>query len=219
MTVRAIVFDVGETLVDETRTWGVWADALGVPRLTFFAALGAVIARGGDHREVFELFRPGLDLAAARAALRATGASDAFSLDDLYPDALPALRELHAAGFRLGIAGNQPSTAADVLAELGVGLDLVATSEGWGVEKPDPAFFERIAAELALPPSAIAYVGDRLDNDVRPAAAAGLVAVFVRRGPWGWICAGRSDPPEAAVTIETLTELPEALTAGRATAG
>lgn len=62
MTVRAVVFDVGETLVDETRAWGLWADWLGVPGLTFFAALGAVIARGGHHREVFELFRSGIDL-------------------------------------------------------------------------------------------------------------------------------------------------------------
>ena len=60
-------------------------------------------------------------------------------------------------------------------------------SAAWGLHKPDPAFFARVAAELGLPPAAIAYVGDRVDNDVRPAAAAGMVAVFVRRGPWGWI--------------------------------
>ena len=29
MTVAAVVFDVGETLVDETRAWQAWADALG----------------------------------------------------------------------------------------------------------------------------------------------------------------------------------------------
>src|SRR5439155_14968561 len=32
---KAVVFDVGETLVDETRHWGEWADRAGVPRLTF----------------------------------------------------------------------------------------------------------------------------------------------------------------------------------------
>ncbi len=42
MGVKAIFFDVGETLVDETRHWGQWADYLGVPKLTFFAALGGV---------------------------------------------------------------------------------------------------------------------------------------------------------------------------------
>jgi FMN phosphatase YigB (HAD superfamily) len=31
----------------------------------------------------------------------------------------------------------------------------------------------------------VAYVGDRVDNDVRPARAAGMHAVWIRRGPWG----------------------------------
>jgi hypothetical protein len=33
--VRAIVFDVRETLVDETTEYETWADWLGVPRHTF----------------------------------------------------------------------------------------------------------------------------------------------------------------------------------------
>jgi len=54
---RWVVFDLGETLVDETENWGRWADYLAVPRLTFFAALGAVIAARRPHTDVFELFR------------------------------------------------------------------------------------------------------------------------------------------------------------------
>ena len=30
--IKAVVFDVGETLVDETREYGTWADWLNVPR-------------------------------------------------------------------------------------------------------------------------------------------------------------------------------------------
>src|SRR5450756_841754 len=74
MAIRAVVFDVGETLIDETRLWTAWADRLGLPRLTFLAALGAVIARGGDHRTVFGLFRPGFDVDAVQARRRAAGA-------------------------------------------------------------------------------------------------------------------------------------------------
>lgn len=205
---QAVLFDVGETLVDETRAWGVWADWLGVPRLTFMAALGAVIARGGEHREVFELFRPGMDVAAEARRLGVAGKSDLLSLDDLYPDALECLRALAADGYRLGIAANQPAPAADVLREMAIDFDLIATSAAWGVAKPDPAFFERIATELRLPPESIAYVGDRVDNDVRPARAAGMVAVFLRRGPWAWIQAPREDPPEADLVVERLDELP-----------
>jgi hypothetical protein len=48
--IGAVVFDVGECLVDETREYGTWADWLGVPRHVFSAVFGAVIARGQDLR-------------------------------------------------------------------------------------------------------------------------------------------------------------------------
>lgn len=60
--IRAVVFDVGECLVDETREYATWADWLGVPRHTFHAMFGAVIAQGRDYRETFQEFRPGFDL-------------------------------------------------------------------------------------------------------------------------------------------------------------
>ena len=208
---KAVVFDVGETIVDETRIWSAWADHLGIPRLTLFAALGAVIARDDHYRGVFELFRPDIDVAAEAARMTAAGRPTIFSLDDLYPDAVPTMRSLRAAGYRLALAANQPTAAADVLAAIDVPFDLVAMSDAWGLAKPDPAFFERLVAELGVDAGEIAYVGDRVDNDVRPAAAAGMVAVFIRRGPWGWIQAGVSDPPEASIVIASLAELPEAL--------
>src|SRR5690242_7064919 len=106
--VTTVVFDVGETLVDETRLWEDWADALEVPRLTFMAVLGGVIARGEDHRRVFELVRPDASFEELLAERRArTNGSAPFGPDDLYPDALPCLRELRERGYRLGLAGNQ----------------------------------------------------------------------------------------------------------------
>ncbi|HEX5825084.1 MAG TPA: HAD family hydrolase [Candidatus Limnocylindrales bacterium] len=215
MTIRAVVFDVGETLVDETRVWSEWADWFGIPRLTFLAVCGAVIERGGDHREPFEIFRPGLDLGEEVAKRDLAGVVDLIAADDVYPDAADCLRELRDAGYRIGVVGNQPARAEAALANLGLPIDLLATSSSWGVQKPDPRFFERIAMELDLPAAEIAYVGDRVDNDVRPAAAAGMRAIFIRRGPWAWIQAPRDDPPEAALTIATLMELPAALAALR----
>ena len=53
--VRVVVFDIGETLVDETGAWSVHADAAGVTRLTLFAALGALIERDEDHHQVWVL--------------------------------------------------------------------------------------------------------------------------------------------------------------------
>ncbi|MBA2700724.1 MAG: HAD family hydrolase, partial [Chloroflexi bacterium] len=183
MSVRAVVFDVGETLVDETRMWCAWADHLRIPRLTFLAALGAIIARGGDHRAVFELFRPGLDVDAEVEAQAGTNLKPAIRIEDLYPDALPCLQALADGGYRLGVAGNQPGVAEGLFRALPVSIELIGSSAGWGLEKPDPRFFERVAAELNVPAAQIAYVGDRLDNDVIPSGCAGMRAVFVRRGP------------------------------------
>ena len=207
----AVVFDVGETLVDETRMWTDWADWLGVPRLTFLATLGAVIARGGDHRDVFSLVRPGIDVGAEWQRRVAAGRAEPLGPSDFYPDAEPCLLALDRAGYRLGIVGNQPATTDALLQGLAVPLAIAASSETWGVAKPDPAFFGRVAEELGLEPAEVAYVGDRLDNDVRPAATAGMVAVFVRRGPWALIQAGRVNPPEATISVESLADLPAAL--------
>lgn len=68
MAIRAVWFGVGGTLIDESREYGTWADWLKVPRHTFSAVFGAVIARGGDYREVFQHFRPGFDLEKERQA-------------------------------------------------------------------------------------------------------------------------------------------------------
>jgi HAD superfamily hydrolase (TIGR01549 family) len=201
------VFDVGETLVDETRAWATWADWLGVPRLTLFAILGGVVERGEDHRRAFELASPGIDLHAEVLRQRAAGREYLLTGTDLYPDAVPALRSLHAAGFRLGVAANQPITTEQMVAGIDVPLDLIASSAGWGVAKPDPAFFERIATALGLAPGEIAYVGDRVDNDIAPAAAAGMIAIHVRRGPWGFAHAPRAAAAGAVATIDSLAEV------------
>jgi hypothetical protein len=66
VVISAVVFDVGECLIDETREYGTGADWLGVPRHVFSAVFGAVIADGRDYRDTFQVFRPGFDLRAAR---------------------------------------------------------------------------------------------------------------------------------------------------------
>src|SRR5260221_6240328 len=98
MAIRLVVFDVGETLVDESRMWGEWADWLGVTRLTFFAALGSIIAAKQHHNQVFALVRPGIDLLREREARQARGSLTRIEQRDLYSDTVPTLSRLHAAG-------------------------------------------------------------------------------------------------------------------------
>ena len=46
MPIKAVFFDLGETLIDETRMWREWAAYMDVPEQTFMAALEEVISDG-----------------------------------------------------------------------------------------------------------------------------------------------------------------------------
>ena len=207
-----MIFDIGETLVDETRAWGEWADWLGVPRLTFFAALGSVIERGLHHRRVFQELRPGIDLDREREKRLHSGAPPERIVDaDLYGDARPCLGALRASGRWLALAGNQPESAERDLRALDLPVDLVLSSARVGVEKPSREFFALLVTAAQRPAREIVYVGDRLDNDVLPAIAAGMRGIFLRRGPWGMAHARRADVVRADARIESLGELPALL--------
>ncbi len=216
MALKAVFFDVGETLIDETRSWTEWADWLGVPRFTFLAALGAVIARGEHHWRVFEWFSPGFDLETAYRQRRAEGWSYGFEKADLYPDAIPCLTALRDRNLLVGIVGNQPVEAKDSLRALEVPSDIIGTSSEWGVAKPSIEFFSRIvsASQDAVGHVArneIVYVGDHPENDIAPAADAGLLAVFLRRGPWAIMHANSVAANRAALRVDSLSELPHLL--------
>jgi FMN phosphatase YigB (HAD superfamily) len=159
VSVSVVVFDVGETLVDEATTYERW---------------------------------------------EAEGATTfVFADRDLHPDALPCLEALRSRGLRLGAAGNMHAHHEEFLRPH---VDFVGSSERWRVRKPEPGFFARVVEEAGAPAGEILYVGDRVDNDVVPALAAGLQAVRVRRGAYA-----RVESPAGTVTIGSLAELPEAL--------
>jgi HAD superfamily hydrolase (TIGR01662 family) len=207
--IEAVVFDVGETLVNETREYGTWADWLGVPRHTFSSVFGAVIALGMDYREVFGNFRPGFDLGDERARRAEAGQPEWFGEEDLYPDVRPSLAALRAMGLWVGVAGNQTSRAGDLLRKLDLPADMIATSDDWGVNKPDDGFFRAVVSAAPCEADRVVYVGDRLDNDLIPAKAAGMRTAFIRRGPWGYIWQNHPDMAEAADwRMVSLSELP-----------
>jgi FMN phosphatase YigB (HAD superfamily) len=202
-----LVFDVGETLASEERWLGSWADWLGVPRGTFFAALGAIIEARRPYQDVFRVFRPDIDLEQERAARRAAGIADHFVTEDLYPDALPTLAWARRAGYRVGIAGNTSAASEDFVRSLDFKAEFVGSAARWNVSKPDTAFFRRIAAEAGAVARDITYIGDSIDNDVLPALAAGLDTVHVARGPWGVVQA-RWPEARSIRSIPSLAALP-----------
>lgn len=202
---RWVVFDVGGVLVNEARLWRGWADLLGLDEAAFHGALRAGIAAGKGIGGTVRELAPGLDIRAYRARLAALEIPEEA---DLYPDVRPAFAALRAAGFRLGIAGNQPHGVAEALMALELGADFVATSAQWGVSKPDAGFFARVAEAARAAPAQIAYVGDRLDNDVAPARTAGMRALFVPRGIWGEV---QDATPHDAERIAALTHIVAAI--------
>ncbi len=214
--IEAVAFDVGETLVNEARLWQGWATYLGVTEAEFRQVLDQVIARGEHHHEVLYHFDPKLDLDAARLDRERNGNGDLFDTADLYPDALDCLNQLKDLNLRIGIAGNQPVGAERALREAGFNVDFVASSERWGVAKPDDRFFSRIVEEWGLEATSIAYVGDRLDNDILPARTAGMATIFIERGPWGRIHAQSPDIKLADWHVVTLKEISELFSASPA---
>ncbi|WP_067471565.1 HAD family hydrolase [Actinomadura hibisca] len=210
--IRSVVFDVGETLVNDTREWRAWADWLGVPPHTVSALVGAVTAQGRDNADALRLIRPGIDIAAERAAREAAGHGEQLDETDLYPDVRPALAALRERGLWVGIVGNQTVRTAELLRALNLPADAIATSGEWGAAKPDPEFYARLTEWAPGAPGEIVYVGDHPANDIHPARAAGLRTALIRRGPWGHLAA--EDPAARAAAhwyINGLGELPALL--------
>jgi FMN phosphatase YigB (HAD superfamily) len=197
---KAVVFDVGETLVDEERWWRRLADREGLQPHVVWAALGVTIARGEEHDALWAHL--GIDKPPR------WWHEIPYGLEDLYPDALDCLHRVQELGFRVGIVGNQTETLEKWARESALPAHVISSSASLGVRKPDLAFFERVVDLMGCDADQAAYVGDRVDNDIIPAAAAGLVAIHIRRGPWGRL---QRTPPEAAFGLDDLASLPDAL--------
>jgi len=153
------------------------------------------------HPEVFSLFGSTFE------EVRRPGDHERY---ELYPDAVRCLERLRSAGLAVGVVGNQPAeTEAWLREQLGEDV-LVASSASWGVEKPSPAFFRRMLELASLPAEQVVHVGDRVDNDIVPAAEIGLRTVL-RRGPWGIIQSDWPDADRADARVPGLDEAAQAV--------
>jgi putative hydrolase of the HAD superfamily len=117
-----------------------------------------------------------------------------------YADVLPALGELKERGLTLVIASNWDCSLPDWLRPTGIMdlVDAVVTSAEVGAGKPDPRVFERALQVAGVEPDEALHAGDKVDNDVEGAAAAGVRAVLVQRD---------GEPPAGVEAIASLREL------------
>jgi len=145
-----------------------------------------------EMRRALEL--PELDLAAARRAMLGSLEFTPF------PDAIPALSELRERGLTVVIASNWDCSLPDWLRPAGILelVDGVGTSAEVGAAKPNPRVFQRALGLAGVEPGEALHVGDKVDNDVEGAAAAGVRAVLIQR---------EGDPPAGVDSIRSLSEL------------
>ncbi|MEV2216532.1 HAD family hydrolase [Streptomyces sp. NPDC050997] len=127
----------------------------------------------------------------------------------LFPDVLPALDTL-AASHRHAVLSNSSIHVQDrKLRVLGVHdrFEVILCAAELGVSKPAAGAFLAACDALELAPRQVAYVGDHPEIDGRGAADAGLLSVWIDRGGVYATVA----PPVGPRRIASLAELPAIL--------
>jgi HAD superfamily hydrolase (TIGR01549 family) len=95
------------------------------------------------------------------------------------------LSQLHDRGIPLALVANWDANLASVAEQLGIRqyFSVIVSSQAAGVEKPNPAIFQRALDELSLSAQTdqIVYVGNEYRADVLGARAGGLTPVLIDR--------------------------------------
>src|SRR5262249_18628408 len=106
----------------------------------------------------------------------------------IYPDALPCLASLRAAGTRLALVTNgDTGMQQDKIARFALGglFDAILIEGQFGRGKPDPAVYHHVLEALDVAPSEATMVGDNLEWDVAGAQRVGMRGVWIDRASRG----------------------------------
>ena len=119
-----------------------------------------------------------------------------------FNDAVPALKQLKEAGYKVGVITNPRRDLGELCRRVGLApyLDFTVGSEEVGMEKPHPPIFMAALKRVGAEPQEVVHVGDQLRSDVMGAQGVGMQAVLIDRNGYG---------PEAVdcPTIASLSEL------------
>ena len=171
-----LFFDVGSTLVDETRAYEHRIrDAIEGTDVTF--------EQFSEKREFFARQNLRGDLEAINYfGLKRTP----WHKEDevLYPDTERVLKYLHDSGYNIGAIANQSPGTEERLRGWGLTkyITVVAASAELGIAKPDKRIFQYALEMAGCSAENAVMIGDRLDNDIYPAMEMGMKAVWIRQG-------------------------------------
>ncbi len=133
-------------------------------------------------------------------------------LEKLYPETPNVLQKLSGV-YKLGIIANQSAGTEERLVKFGIGnfFDLIISSAEAGISKPDIRIFEMALRGANCSAQHTCMVGDRLDNDIEPAAGLGMYTIWVRQG---WYGRGNADLArfKPNFTVDNISEVPEIFT-------
>jgi putative hydrolase of the HAD superfamily len=189
MPVRAVVFDLFGTLIDDSQPadYGDFlaetARLLGTDRERFEEAWNAhdVARYTGSIDALFEAIGRELGVTDYAPAL----ALRLHRLRELLvprPDAVSTLTELRARGFKLGMISNASSELSALWAKSTFEplFDAVLFSADERMMKPDRRLYLRMAELLEVAPEECLFVGDGAYRELQGAAAAGMSPVLIR---------------------------------------
>lgn len=165
------VFDVGSTLVDESK---VYED-----RMKRIADLsGLTYEQIYKYAMSFYKENKKGDLEVARQ-LGVKLPKWESQYERLYTDTKDCLKKLSRI-YKIGVIANQSLGTSERLENLGVRkyIDLIIASAEEGVSKPDRRIFEIALERSCCKPENAVMIGDRIDNDIVPAKQLGIVSVF-----------------------------------------
>lgn len=203
--IKWIFFDVGSTLMCETAAYE--------HRLREIASL-----TGEPYDKICSLslgfWRQGLRGEAETSKLYGIECPAWHKEDEFpYPDAAETLKRL-SERYSLGVIANQPLGTEARLRACGLTeyLKIIVASAEEGVRKPDRRIFELGLERCGCPAEMTLMVGDRTDNDIRPAKALGMRTCRIRQEFYAvQEPNGEEDTPD--MTVDSLTELADILLA------
>jgi putative hydrolase of the HAD superfamily len=104
----------------------------------------------------------------------------------LRPEALSVLRQLRAAGLKIGVLSDCTSELPDAWDRLPLAglVDAPVFSCVEGMRKPDPRLFRTVAANLRSEPVECLYVGDGGGRELTGASDVGMRAVLLAGQDW-----------------------------------